>query len=299
MSINYASIGGAEIALHTSRLGGAVIANHVHYYDMVHTGVLVDDGEPQIIASLFSPGLGANAGIRAIFSGEPAIANNVIAGFQLGIDLNQSVPTTTYISNNTIYGAEIGIHVAPDTGTSVNVFITNNIVTGFGRAGQRGIKVQGGPDVNVALSHNNVTAPVPYSGIAAGPGSLSVWPDYVSGSELSPVGIEPDDRRRHGDQRAGRGPSTINLRHSAALSTSAPTNSCAIRRTPNCQRGSRPDVQRQHRRHRERHTDRRSAAHLGSMLTYEWTRRRHLACDNGDVHAHLLDRRAPADVQGR
>ncbi len=45
------------------------------------------------------------------------------------------------------------------TGTSVNVFITNNIVTGFGLT-STGIKVQGGAGVNVTLSHNNVTAPV-------------------------------------------------------------------------------------------------------------------------------------------
>ena len=183
VSILYASIGGAQIALHTERDATWVTVNHVHFYDMTHTGVLVSDGEPAILASLFTGVAPQTTGIRAIFSGQPIIANNVMAGFRWGIDLNQNVPTTTYISNNTIVAAQIGIHVAPESNSSISAFVTNNIVNGFGFSGVMGIQVVAGPGVAVTLSHNNVTGHTPYDGIAAGPNSLSVLPGYVSDTD--------------------------------------------------------------------------------------------------------------------
>ena len=205
VSINHASISGAQIALQTSRPGaGSVVVNHVHFYDMSHTGVLVDGGEAHILASLFTPGTSANAGIRAIFSGQAIIANNVIAGFQFGIDLNQSVPTINYISNNTIAYAQTGIRVAPETGTSISVFITNNIVNGMGLPGIKGIEVISAAGVSVTLSHNNVTGQTAYAGIAPGPNSLSVLPGYVSDTDfhLAPTSPMID---------AGTGPANVPL----------------------------------------------------------------------------------------
>src|SRR5688500_8525199 len=109
VSINHASIGGTSWGLSTRRIGAVVVANHVHYYD-TFGGVVVADGEPQILASLFT---GQGVGIQVIGSGQSTIANNVIAGPSTGIDLNHTVPTTNHISNNTIVGALQGIHISP------------------------------------------------------------------------------------------------------------------------------------------------------------------------------------------
>ena len=190
-TIRYAAISGSDFGLFLDRDGGLVTVEHVHFFDIAHTGVAVTDGEPAILASLFNGTLPGSTGIRAFFSGQPIIANNVIAGFhQWGIDLNQNVPTTTYISNNTIVGANIGLHVAPEFGSSLTAIVTNNIVNSFG-VGNKGIEVVSAPGVSVALSHNNVTGDPAYTGIAAGPNSLSVFPGYVSDTDYHLTSSSP------------------------------------------------------------------------------------------------------------
>lgn len=193
VSINYASIGKAVLGVYTERGGSAVTINHTHFFDVWHTGVAVADGDPQILASLFtpaSPAIGGVAGIRAFFSGHPTIVNCVISGFDFGIDLDQNVTTTTLISNNTIVGGQTGIRVDPDSGTSLDVYVTNNIINPF-VVGSKGLDVDAAPGINVVLSHNNVTGDVPYTGIAAGPGSLSVYPQYVSATDFHLLASSP------------------------------------------------------------------------------------------------------------
>ena len=193
VSINYASIGGATLGVYSRRPGSGVTINHVHFFDAFLSGVLVEDGAPQILASLFTVASTAtpqNAGIRVFSSGHPTITNNVIVGFDFGIDLNQNVTTTTFITNNTIVYGQTGIRVDPDSGTSLDVFITNNNVNPF-IVGSKGIDVEAAAGVNVVLSHNNVTGDTPYTGIVAGPGSISAYPEYVSATDFHLLASSP------------------------------------------------------------------------------------------------------------
>ena len=186
VTITHASVGGGMFGLLSERPGQTVTVNHAHFYDVSFAGILVTDGTPHILATLVTgPGNGGpEAGIRTVDSGQAIIANCVIAGFMHGIDLQPAITTTTFVSNNTIVGSgSTGLRVMPETGTSLTAIVTNNIVNSF-LPGAKGIEVVSAPGVVVTLSHNNVTGDPPYTGIAPGPGSLSVYPEYVSATDF-------------------------------------------------------------------------------------------------------------------
>ena len=187
VSINYASISSARVGVRTSRHDASVTVNHVHFHFFYEAGVLAEAGEPQILASLFTDG---GTGVRAGSSAEPVIANNLMI-MSNGIELVQNVPTTTYISNNTIVTGFAAVLVQPGAGSGLNAIITNNIIT-HGGGFSRGIFVaEPAPAVVVTLAHNNVVVDLPYYGVAPGPSDLSVDPQFVSNTDFHLVPTSP------------------------------------------------------------------------------------------------------------
>ena len=183
-AITYASIGGAERAIHTQHTGADVVITNSHVYDFGAAGIEVSDGAPTITSTLITGRTaGSLRGILASASGQPAIANVVIRNASVGIDIRPSVATTASISNATIDLAQFnvtGINVAPSSGTGLNVSIINSAIVASTVSFTRGLVVNAAPGVNVALSHNNVFATAPYSGVVAGPGSMSIAPQFVA-----------------------------------------------------------------------------------------------------------------------
>jgi hypothetical protein len=184
-TIDHASIGGTVQAIQIYDPGTGVTIKNSNLYDFSGTGIRVFDGSPTIDADFISSAsVSSPYGIIIVGSGGATITNVVLRDLFVGIFVDPDVFTTTNIRNTTIdlvgpSATHYGVGIRGRDGSGLHVTIANTVIAGAG-SDTFGVFSEAGAGAVIQLNNNDVVAATPYSAVAAGPGSISVAPMFVS-----------------------------------------------------------------------------------------------------------------------